>query len=245
MTVQFFEETASTGYDSPPRDEAYSPISTDPGASRGSAARVARPGLLVAGFLIAAALTTGNAPEMSPVANYFGRRRLDIAAESGTAEAECDPELVRQVREIFERGANEFFEDGMHSRFSRALLGTLTRHGRPAFKAVEWYLFSTSANSDVVSEALRWLADFRDPSTLTERWTILQRTLHDRSPRVRDGAILGFAALDDARALPLLIQARETERIAELRRLLDAVIGQLNVSAHVSAPANRPREPLA
>lgn len=101
-----------------------------------------------------------------------------------------------------------------------------------------------STNPDVVSEALRWLADFRDPATFSQRWSILQQTVRDRSPRVRDGAILGFAALDDPRARPLLAEARNVEQIAELRQLFDKVIQQLDATTHAPIPPNRTGEPL-
>jgi hypothetical protein len=103
----------------------------------------------------------------------------------------------------------------------------LAMRGQAAFRAIAEYLFSGNAKPDVVSEGLRWLADFNDASTLTQRWAILQQTLKDRSPRVRDGAILGFAALDDPRARPLLVGARQLEQIAELRALIDQVVAQL------------------
>jgi hypothetical protein len=103
----------------------------------------------------------------------------------------------------------------------------MEEHGQDAFRAIAQYVFSGSAKPDVVSEALRWLADFNDPSTLSQRWAILQRTLNNPSPQVRDGAILGFAALDDPAARPLLLNARNWEQIAELRALIDQVVAQL------------------
>jgi HEAT repeat protein len=131
----------------------------------------------------------------------------------------------------------------MHSPFSRALLAIVARHGRTAFQAIAEYLFSGAANPDVTSEALRWLGDFEDPATLPQRWVILQRTLEDQSPRVRDGAILGFAALGDPRARPLLLEAQEAEQIAELRLLIDQVVKNLNPT-HASATPHSSTESL-
>ena len=148
-------------------------------------------------------------------------------AESSTAAVDVDPLLLAEIRELFEQGASEFFHDGVHSNFSRTLLTTLVQHGQAAFRAIADYLFSGNAKPDVVSEAVRWFADFNDASTLSQRWAILQRTLKDRSPRVRDGVILGFAALDDPRARPLLLEARNLEQISELRALIDQVVAQL------------------
>jgi hypothetical protein len=192
--------------------------------------------MLLAGLVLWAALTTTSPTGTAPIESYF-RRSDEIAAESSTADVERDPELVREVEKLFERGASEFFQDGMYSNFSRSLLTILTQHGRAAFRAITEYVFSGSGNADVVSEALRWLADFDDPATLPQRWAILQRTLRDRSPRIRDGAILGFASLDDPRARSLLLETQESEPIPELRRLIGQVIDQLNAT-DAPAPAH-------
>ena len=224
MTVERFAVTTST---SP--EEA--PPQTDEGASTGLptdvvGVRLARPGVFIAGLALSAALAAGG-PSGAFSVTDFRRRRDDVTAESSTAAVEVDPLLLKEIRELFEQGASEFFHDGVHSNFSRTLLKTLAQHGQAAFRAIADYLFSGNAKPDIVSEALRWFADFNDASTLSQRWAILQRTLKDRSPRVRDGAILGFAALDDPRASPLLLEARDLEQIGELRALIDQVVAQL------------------
>ena len=226
MTVDRFAVTTSTSpEEAPPR--------TDEGVSIGLPAdvvgvRLARPGMFIAGLVVSAGLAAGGTLGAFSVADLRRRRRDDVTAESSTAAVEIDPLLLKEIRELFEQGASEFFHDGVHSNFSRTLLKTLAQHGQEAFRAIADYLFSGDAKPDVVSEALRWLADFNDASTLSQRWDILQRTLKDRSPRVRDGAILGFAALDDPRARPLLLEARNLEQIAELRALIDQVVAQLD-----------------
>ena len=224
MTVERFKDTASTSL-----EEA--PPQTDEGSSTGlptdvAGGPLARPGLFMAGVVLAA-LVAGGTPGAFSVAEVSRRRRDDVTAESSTAAVDVDPLLLKEIRELFEQGASEFFHDGVHSNFSRTLLRTLAQHRQAAFRAIADYLFSGNAKPDVVSEALRWFADFNDASTLSQRWAILQRTLKDRSPRVRDGAILGFAALDDPRARPLLLEARNLEQIGELRALIDQVVAQL------------------
>jgi hypothetical protein len=155
------------------------------------------------------------------------RRRDDTLADSSTASVDIDPALLKEVTELFEQGAPEFFHDGMESRFSRGLLALIRRDGRRAMRAIREYLFSGDAKPSVTSEALRWIAGYRDPSTFFDRWAILQRMLKDRSPAVRDGAILGFATLDDPRARQLLVEARSVEAISELGQLIDQVLIQL------------------
>ncbi len=225
MILERFKETASTSLeDTPPQ--------TGQGASTGLPVdavgiRLRRPGLFVAGLVLSAALGTQGTQALLSVGDLSRRRRDDFMSESSTAVTEIDPLLLKEIRELFERGASEFFHDGVHSTFSRALVRTLAQHGQAAFRAIAEYLFAGNPTPDVVSEALRWLADFNDASTLPQRWGILRQTLKHRSPRVRDGAILGFAALDDPRARSLLLEARNLEQIGELRSLIDQVVAQL------------------
>ncbi|MCL4500040.1 MAG: HEAT repeat domain-containing protein, partial [Chloroflexi bacterium] len=211
MKIERIEESASTS----PQDL---PPQADEGSSTGLpgdviSARVRRPGPFMAAVVLGAALALGGTEAPFLAADLSRRRRDDVVVESSTAMVEVDPILLNEVRELFEQGASEFFQDGVHSSFSRTLIKMLAQHGRAAFRAIAEYLFSGNAKPDVASEALRWLADFNDPSTFSERWTILQHTLRDRSPQVRDGAILGFASLDDPRARPLLSEARDVEQV--------------------------------
>lgn len=178
----------------------------------------------MAAILLTAAATMGGT---EPITDRVRRRRDDAIAESSTAETEVDPLMLQQVRELFDLGASEFFHDGMHSRFSRTLLRMLAGHGRPMLQAIAEYLFSGIAKTDVAAEALQRMADFDDPSTLLERWALLQASLRDRSPQIRDAAILAFAAMDDPRARQHLVDARDREQIRQLRRLIDKVIAQL------------------
>jgi hypothetical protein len=147
--------------------------------------------------------------------------------ESSTAISVIDPQLKQEVRRLFDQGAYEFFQDGMSSPFSQSLLSMLALHGQDALREIADYMFTVKAKPDVVSETLRQIADHGDRSNLAQRWHILERTLKDNSPRVRDGAILGFAALDDPGAQGLLLEARTRENIHELRVLIDQVVAQL------------------
>lgn len=230
MKSQLITETVSTSEDS---QKKISPAADSSTAPERAPAR--GPGVLLAGLILWAALSTAASAGTLPPELYL-RRREDVSAESSTSETECDPELAKQVETVFRQGAAEFFQDGMYSQFSRSLLAILNRHGRSALRAIAEYVFSGTGNPEVISEALRWVADLADPATLPQRWAILQRTLQDSSPRIRDGAILGFAALDDPRARALLLDSQRSEQIPELRSLIDHVIQQLNATNAAAAP---------
>jgi hypothetical protein len=154
--------------------------------------------------------------------------RAGVVAESSTADREVDYRLCEEVRELFEQGATEFFQDGMSSRFSGRLLKLISLHGRETFRAIAAYLSSQQKVSpDVTSEALRWISEINDPSVRSQQWEILGRALTDKSPRVRDGAILGFANLDHPLAAQPLAEANKVEQVQELRSLIEQVLAQL------------------
>lgn len=81
------------------------------------------------------------------------RRRFEIAA-ADSLPADVDPTLVEHMKKMFERGASEFFEDGMDSSFARELIHSVIENGSAAIDALAEYLFSSKASPDVGSEAL-------------------------------------------------------------------------------------------
>jgi hypothetical protein len=178
-------------------------------------------------LLTSVLLGLGTALEDSSTSNITSGRFSQATLGSSTADREIDEDLLREIGNLFDQGSGEFFQDGVSTRFSRALTNLLRKHGREAFRAMADYLASSPPAPDIVSEALRWLADINDASVLSQQWFILEQSLKDRSPRVRDGAILGFAALDNAGAKKLLLSARDAEQIEELRVLIDQAVAQL------------------
>jgi len=222
--IQRLEQTASTAPSQPPDNFGLITPKAETSATSPSpdALTVARNLVFV---VVLSALSVSPRPINLP---SWGRREIVASAES--ARAEVDPVLVEEMRQMFERGASEFFEDGMDSNFARELLLSVIEHGNAAIAAIAEYVFSSTANSEVGSEALRRLADVEDRRILASRWALLERSLRHKSSRVRDGAILGFATLDDHRALELLKSVETGEPVPELRKLIQKVIEQLGVT---------------
>jgi hypothetical protein len=185
------------------------------------------PGSFLARIVLGAVMATTGPEGYLPFWISRFRSWGRVAQSSTLADEQVDPALSREVRKLFDDGAREFFRDGMESNFSWALLELLHDHGQRAVTAIAGYLLSGSAKPDVASEALRWISDIDDQATFLQRWDLLQHSLHNESARVRDGAILAFANMNDPRASKILAEARTLEPVAELRKLIDQVIRQL------------------
>ena len=88
-------------------------------------------------------------------------------------------------------------------------------------------LLSNRANTDVASEALKVIGRLNHKITYRDRLWLLERGLYNSSARVRDGAILGLAFMNDSIAIAPLKSAIERERIPELRQDMKQVLAQL------------------
>ncbi|MCY3947412.1 MAG: hypothetical protein OXF44_14135 [Anaerolineaceae bacterium] len=135
--------------------------------------------------------------------------------------------LVEELRQIFFEAREEVFEDGMDSVFSRQLVDFMESHGRLAIAILSDLLLSEKVNAEVAGEALRHVGYMEDQSTWLARRGLLECCLFGSSARVRDGAILGLAAMDDPESIPCVEQAVACESIAELQEDMQAVLEQL------------------
>ncbi len=149
------------------------------------------------------------------------------ASPSSTTYLPSSETVGQELRRLFAAACDEIFEDGMESVFSRGLVSLIKRYGNTAVETVTNFIIGKVVNPEVASEALRWLGHIDDPFTYRNRLHLLERSLWHSSARVRDGAILGLASLDDPSAIPYLEKAVEREQIQELRRYMIQVLDQL------------------
>jgi hypothetical protein len=149
------------------------------------------------------------------------------APPSSTTYLPSSETVEQELRRLFAAACDEIFEDGMESVFSRGLVSLIKKYGNAAVETVTNFIAGEVVNPEVASEALRWLGHIDDPFTYRNRLLLLERSLWHSSARVRDGAILGLASLDDPSAIPYLEEAIEREQIQELRRYMIQVLDQL------------------
>lgn len=149
-----------------------------------------------------------------------------------TSQVITDFEKARKELEklFFVREIDTIFEDGVESPFSRELIRNLEKYGNVALEVLFDLILHARINPELAAEALRWLGYIENHETHEYRRWLLERSLECSSPRVRDGALLGLASLDDPKAIPSLKLAIEKEQVSELRHDMEQTILQLESS---------------
>jgi len=147
----------------------------------------------------------------------------------GASTELCEPSeaLYSKIETVFWTAKGEFFEDGMESTFSHQLNYSVKRYGGDALEVITCLIVYEKVDPEVAGEALRWLGRINHAETYEYRRWLLERSLSLSSTRVRDGAILGLASMDDKHAVPYLKFAVEKEQCFELREDMELVLKQL------------------
>lgn len=149
------------------------------------------------------------------------------SSEVSTVLSDYSAEIDQEIERLFEAAKEQIFEDGMESDFSRGLVSLVEKYGDIAIGVITRLVVTEQANAEVASEALRWLGRMEHPFTYRSRIFLLKRSLYSRSARIRDGAALGLASLDDPQAVPSLRRAIQREKNRLLRNNLEQVLFQL------------------
>ncbi len=136
-------------------------------------------------------------------------------------------DIERKFETLFIEAQDELFEDGMESEFSKNLLLLMSRYSDFAIEILVYLIIGERVNPAVAAEALRTIGHVKDASSHRRRRWLLERALTSPYSRVRDGAALGLAFMDDPAAIPSLRYAIEREEIDMLRQDLTQVLEQL------------------
>jgi hypothetical protein len=131
---------------------------------------------------------------------------------------------------LFDAAKDELFEDGIETEFSRAVAAFIAQHGTKAVDALTKLILSGKADSSISAEALLWIARIEHPRSYLERLWLLERSLVNPVPQVRDAAALGLGSLDDPRAIKYVQQAIDLEKCVELREGLEHLLAQLRAT---------------
>ena len=137
--------------------------------------------------------------------------------------------LSTELETLFASGKDCLFEDGVGTEFSRELSYLVWRYGETAVDLIADLIVNEKIDAEVASEALRWLGRVDHAPTCQRRLWLLEKALFSSSPKIRDGAGLGIASMDDPHAIPYIKQAIEKESIQDLRQDLEQVLEQLEM----------------
>jgi hypothetical protein len=138
-----------------------------------------------------------------------------------------DRRVEAKFEDIFRRGAETRFEDGMDTEFSNELVSAVATYGRSSKDMLSRLLDDQRISPGVWAEALRWLGRMNDAASHESRLWVLEKALTSPHAAVRDGAALGLASMNDLRATPYLQKAKNAETIDDLRSDLEQVLLQL------------------
>lgn len=153
------------------------------------------------------------------------QRQKPIGASTEFFEA--SDALYLKIEAAFRTAKGEFFEDGMENTFSQQLNSFIKSYSNGALEAITCLIVYEKVDSEAAGEALRWLGRINHTESYEYRRWLLERSLSLSSSRLRDGAILGLASMDDKHAIPYLKVAIEKEQCFELKADMKQVLEQL------------------
>lgn len=174
-------------------------------------------------------LITETAPAIGTTDIALTTKEASLGPHTATMSPNAAPNrnLSKRIRILFTAAKEEVFEDGYESKFSRELISLVQQYDEQAMEPIIRLIVNEQVNPEVAAEALRWLGETEEPLTRSSRRWLFERTLYSSSSRVRDGATLALASLDDPHAIPYLRRAIEQESYPELRKDMEQVLEQL------------------
>lgn len=171
---------------------------------------------------------TYSSPETSSrAAPPLAARAQDPADSADNPLPESDNSLLPTMRRIVAESAWENFADGMESALSRKIHSLIQAHGGEAVGAIGVLVKNGLADAESAEEILRQVGYSEDETTRGARMELLVDCLFSPSPRVRDAASLGIAAMDDPAALNAVETALANEPTEFIRYSLTLVVEQL------------------
>lgn len=127
--------------------------------------------------------------------------------DSSTAIAGDSIDTRATVEVVMQLGHGTYFEDGIETAFSSKLLEAIRTGGSAFVEALHDFVMSGRADEEVAAEAFRWIGGMEDPRTHESRWRLLVSALRYPSLHLRDGAVMGLAAMGDRRSVAHLLKA--------------------------------------
>lgn len=142
---------------------------------------------------------------------------------SGDFEREKAAHLGRALRQAIGEAREEYFENGLESRYSSFIKSLLNAHHSSILPLI-YSIFQMEDLEEIKFQTLRILGRNDDKETHTERRSFMESMLSSRDSYLRAGAVEALALMEDPASRPALENAllKETSRIivADIEQLL-------------------------
>ncbi|GAB5494646.1 MAG: hypothetical protein Phog2KO_48610 [Phototrophicaceae bacterium] len=149
-----------------------------------------------------------------------------VETTNETSEASFD-EVFQEFKILFAQGKNELFEDGEESLFSKELISMIKKYREISFDALASLMNNQAISHEVISEALRWIGRMESSIYYQQRKWLLEYSLKNSSARVRDGAVIGLAAINDPHSIQYVEKALNQEQNFLLKQNIQQLLNQL------------------
>lgn len=159
----------------------------------------------------------------------------EAATDLDTGAQRRRADLVSHLESAFSDAAEEVFEAGFESDFSRKLRAVVMACGDQAIDALAEVMQSDGSDINTKAEALNQLGLIPDPYSHRTRLEMLIRYLASPDAALRDSASVALAAIDDPVAIQAVRRAVAHEPSPTLRRDLNLVLGQLEETQRCSS----------
>lgn len=167
--------------------------------------------------------------------NVTGTSTRPSISEYNTTVQRPIPEILeREIDGIFDSADIDTFEYGYKSEFAKSLERVIREYGNLAIGAIQQCITLECVEKDVIIETLHTLGRIQHVSTHYPRLVALLSNLLSPSARIRCGAALGLAYLDDPKAIVYIRLAMEHEISQSARICLQRVLEQLETTRHNS-----------
>ena len=169
-------------------------------------------------------------------------RRFPYKESTHYSVEDSKPNLYAEMQRLFYLAYEEEFEDGYETFFSRSLISLIKKYGNMAVEQLSSNFLNEEINPEIIAEALRWIGRMEHPETYANRRLLLENCLFCDSPYIRDGALLGIAAMNDPDSIRSLKLAIAKENISELCNDMNIVLSQLESDGNGISFENYPEK---
>jgi len=149
---------------------------------------------------------------------------FDIASATDLDVAQSPEGIMNRIKDVLIVGEGEMLESGVVSELAEELAEVVRLFGSSAIRNIANNIFDGTVGPTVASEVLCILGDLDDGVTHDDRLSLLIKGLSNKSSRIRVGAVLGLARLEDLRSIDHLEAAHANEPYEFLQRYISQAI---------------------